>query len=115
MMTTRSRKPIGWLYGEVKTPPFSGAARIEAGSLLGRLQEGEMLSMPHARPMPVMGPRCHELRVKDVSGEWRIIYRIDTDAILVVDVFQKKTRETPLSVIANCRRRLREYDVISGS
>jgi phage-related protein len=53
--------------------------------------------------------------VKDAWGEWRIIYRIDLDAILVVDVFQKKTRETPLSVIGNCRKRLREYDVISES
>lgn len=71
--------------------------------------------MPHARPMPVVGPRCHELRVKDARGEWRIIYRVDPDAILVVDVFQKKTRGTPLSVIGNCRKRLRQYDIISGS
>ena len=71
--------------------------------------------MPHARPMTVVGPRCHELRVKDVRGERRIIYRVDLDAILVVDVFQKKTRETPLSVIGNCCKRLREYDVISGN
>lgn len=114
-MTTNSRKPIGRLHGEIKTPPFSSDARIEAGCLLGRLQEGEALSMPHARPMTVIGPRCHEMRVKDSKGEWRIIYRVDPDAIIVVDVFQKKTRETPLSVIANCRKRLREYDVISGS
>jgi phage-related protein len=114
-MTINRRKPIGWLHGQIKTPPFSGDARIEAGCLLGRLQEGETLSMPHARPMPVIGPRCYELRVKDAWGEWRIIYRIDLDAILVVDVFQKKTRETPLSVIGNCRKRLREYDDISES
>ena len=60
--------------------------------------------------MPSIGPRCHELRVKDVSGEWRIIYRIDSDAILIADVFQKKTQQTPLKVLETCRRRLREYD-----
>lgn len=60
--------------------------------------------------MPSIGPHCHELRVKDVAGEWRIIYRVDPDAVLVVDVFSKKTRETPQQVIENCRRRLREHD-----
>ena len=48
-------KPLVWLRGEVKTPPFSAAARLEAGTLLRRLQGGEKLSMPHSRPMPVIG------------------------------------------------------------
>lgn len=34
-------KPLLWLHGEVKTPPFSLEARIEAGILLRRLQQGE--------------------------------------------------------------------------
>lgn len=58
-------KPLVWLRGEVKTPPFSAAARLEAGTLLRRLQGGEKLSMPHSRPMPAIGPRCQELRVVD--------------------------------------------------
>lgn len=33
-------KPLAWLYGEVKTPPFTPEARIEAGVLLRRLQRG---------------------------------------------------------------------------
>ncbi len=41
-------KPLVWLRGEVKTPPFSFGARIEAGVLLRRLQRGENLSLPHA-------------------------------------------------------------------
>ena len=111
---TEGRKPIGWLHGEIKTPPFSAEARIEAGCLLGRLQRGELLAMPYSRPMPGIGPRCHELRVKDARAEWRIIYRIDPDAILVVEVFSKKTRETPDQIIKTCRRRLREYDMTTG-
>jgi phage-related protein len=87
-------KPIGWLHGEIKTPPFSSEARIEAGTLLGRLQHGENIGLPHSRPMPNVGRRCHELRVKDKKADWRIIYRIDSDAILVLDVFSKKTRTT---------------------
>ena len=104
------RKPLGWLHGEISTPPFSESGRREAGWLLRQVQRGKTLPMPQSKPMPVIGPRCHELRVKDVSGEWRIIYRTDPDVVLIVDVFQKKTRETPEHVIENCRRRLREYD-----
>jgi len=41
---TPREKPLVWLHGEVKTPPFSREARIEAGFLLRRLQDGEILS-----------------------------------------------------------------------
>ena len=103
-------KSLVWLYGEVKTPPFSMSARIEVGLLLRRLQRGEMLSLPHSRPMPRIGARCHELRVVDERVSWRMVYRIDGDAIIVVDVFEKKTTQTPQHVIDSCRRRLRAYD-----
>lgn len=103
-------KPLVWLHGEVKTPPFSEAARIESGYLLRRLQRGELLSMPISRPMPQIGPRCHELRINDADVTWRIIHRIDTDAIVIVEVFSKKTAATPKAVIDLCKRRLGEYD-----
>ena len=60
-----NEKPLRWLHGEVKTPPMSVDARREMGMLLRDLQEGERLSLPHARPMPTIGKRCHELRVND--------------------------------------------------
>ena len=103
-------KPLRWLAGEIKTPPFSAAGRVEAGVLLRKLQRGERLSMPRSRPMPEIGSGCHELRINDERGNWRITYRADADAILVIEVFQKKTRTTPSRVIRACRRRLREYD-----
>jgi phage-related protein len=103
-------KPLVWLHGEVKTPPFTAAARLEAGVLLRRLQQGEQIGMPQARPMPIIGPRCHELRIRDETKNWRIIYRIDYDAIVIAEVFDKTTRATPDSVIENCRRRLSKYD-----
>ena len=111
-MSTAERppKPLVWLHGEIKTPPFSRAARLEAGTLLRRLQDGELLGMPHSRPMPSIGPRCHELRVRDEDQNWRIIYRIDTDVIVIVAVFAKDTRQTPKRVIDTCQRRLRAYD-----
>ena len=103
-------KPLVWLHGEIKTPPFSPPARLGAGLLLRRLQKGELLGMPHARPMPANGPRCHELRINDISATWRIVYRRDADAIVIVEVFRKKTATTPESVIDTCRKRLRGYD-----
>jgi phage-related protein len=103
-------KPLVWLHGEIKSPPFSAEARLEAGFLLRRLQQGHLLSMPHSRPMPVIGRRCHELRVGDAGVTWRIVYRIDEDAIVVAEVFAKKTAQTPANVIATCARRLKEYD-----
>jgi phage-related protein len=103
-------KPLVWLRGEVKSPPFSSAARTEAGWLLRRLQAGEKLGLPHSRPMPTIGPRCHELRVVDADRTWRLVYRIDADAIVIADVFQKTTRQTPARVIEDCNRRLRLYD-----
>jgi phage-related protein len=104
------RKHLVWLQGEIKTPPFSGQARVEAGTLLRLLQEGESLGMPHSRPMPSIGPRCHELRVRDEGQNWRIIYRLDPDAIVIAEVFPKTTNQTPKHVINNCKRRLGLYD-----
>ena len=106
----RRERPLVWLHGEVRTPPFSKPARIEAGFLLRRLQDGEMLAMPHARPMPSIGARCHELRIRDADSNWRIVYRIDRDAIVLLEVFRKTTEQTPSWVIATCRRRLKSYD-----
>jgi phage-related protein len=106
----QSRKPLVWLAGEIKTPPFTAAARLEAGILLRRLQRGEALGMPHSRPMPTVGRRCHELRIADERASWRIMYRTDPDAIVILEVFRKTTTVTPKRVIEQCQRRLRLYD-----
>jgi len=109
-MRQQSDKPVVWLHGEVKTPPLSAAARLEAGFLLRRLQRGERLGMPHSRPMPTIGARCHELRITDSDQTWRLMYRIDPDGILILEVFSKKSAQTPIRVIKVCKRRLAEYD-----
>jgi phage-related protein len=103
-------KPLLWLHGEVKSPPLSPEGRIEAGYLLRLLQKGELIGMPASRPMPSIGPKCHELRIIDSAGNWRLMYRVDADAIVIVAVFAKKTRTTPKAVIDTCRKRLKEYD-----
>jgi phage-related protein len=100
-------KPLVWLDGEVKTPPFSKEARLEAGFLLRRLQAGERLEMPSLRPMPGIGQRCQELRIVDVNVTWRVV---DRDAVIIVEVFKKKSQKTQQSVTEISRKRLREYD-----
>jgi phage-related protein len=107
-------KPLVWLHGEIQTPPFSRAARLEAGYFLRQLQKGEVLSLPHSRPMPSIGSRVHELRIGDRDKIWRIIYRIDEDAIIVVEIFAKKTKKTPEKVIEVAQQRLRTYDQLVG-
>ena len=63
--------------------------------------------------MPGIGSRCHELRIQDADSTWRIIYRVDTDAVIIVEVFAKKTQATPKAAIDACRRRLKTYDEIT--
>ncbi len=79
--------------------------------LLRLLQEGAKLGMPLAETLPDVGTRCGALRVRDTGHNWRIMYRIDADAVLVLDVYPKKTRKIPNEVIHRCKDRLKQYDV----
>jgi phage-related protein len=86
-MTPGSKtKPLLWLHGEIKTPPFSASW-----------------------PMPSIGSGCHELRLWDAGRSWRIVCFLDTDAIVILEVFAKKSRATPIEVIATCQDRLAAY------
>jgi phage-related protein len=103
-------KPLVWLYGEIKTPPFSATARQEAGMLLRFLQNGLALGMPQAEPLPIVGPRCGAIRVRDGEHHWRIMFRVDADAIVIAEVYSKKTNKIPDEVIVRCKQRLARYD-----
>lgn len=83
-------KPLVWLAGAVKSPPFSADARMEAGFLLRRLQMGEAISLPHSRPMPTIGRGCHELRIVDADTTWRLVYAIDDDAIVILGLLREE-------------------------
>jgi len=60
--------------------------------------------------MPSIGARCHELRITDTSATWRVIYRIDEDGIVLLEIFSKKTQKTPQHVIKACKKRIKDYD-----
>jgi phage-related protein len=106
---SKADKPLVWLKGEIKTPPFSAPTRIEAGVLLRRLQRGESISPPHSRPMSGIGKACHELRIQDGARSWRIVYHVDAAAIVILEVFSKTTTKTPRAIIDVCKARLRLY------
>ena len=74
------------------------------------LREGERLGMPLAEPLPDVGTRCGALRVRDSRHNWRIVFRTDAEAILILDVYPKKTRKIPDEVIRRCKDRLKRYD-----
>jgi phage-related protein len=109
MPVDRADRPLVWLHGEIRSPPFSTDARIEAGELLRRLQRRETLALPHSRPMPIVGPGCHELRIVDAEVSWRIVYHLRSDAVVILAIFAKKTRRTPAQQIEASRDRLRRY------
>ena len=99
-----------WLAGEVKTPPMSTEARREMGFLLRQIQDGENLSLPHSRPMPSIGKDCHELRVNDETTTCQLFYFVDSDAIVILEILEKKTRKTATQTIQTCRKRLKSYE-----
>jgi phage-related protein len=83
---------------------------MEAGYLLRLLQRGDSIGLPHSRPLPSIGSNCHELRITDISGAWRIVYKVAADAIVILKVFSKKAQSIPPEVVEICRRRLRLYE-----
>jgi phage-related protein len=110
MSTGSESKRLIFLGVEIKTPPMSVEARREAGQLLRMVQDGLTLGMPRSRPMPSIGPRCHELRVRDEDANWRVFYRIDPNNVIVVLIVAKTTRTTPKRVIDLCKKKLRDFD-----
>lgn len=102
-------KSLVWLHGEVKSPPFSAGARVQAGFLLRMLQDGERLVMPESRPMAAIGSACHELRILDGDTTWRILYGLSGDAVVILEVFSKKSRATPKSILDVAKRRWKQY------
>lgn len=52
---------------------------------------------------------CHELRIVDQDATWRIVYFVDRDAVVILEVFSKKSRQTPKKVIDTYKKRLATY------
>lgn len=106
------QKPLVWLGEAIKVPPFSEKAADTAGYLLGALQRSQPVPPKRIRPMPSVAAGCLELKIRDGAAKktWRILYRIDADAIVISAVFEKGAHKTPKRVIEAARDRLKRYD-----
>ena len=83
--------------------------RSDLADALGRLDAGLTLAMPLSRAMPSVGRAVHELRLRDRSGHYRVIYAlIRRGAIHVLHAFKKTTQTTPQRHIDLARKRLKE-------
>lgn len=108
-------KELFWMrekIGDFRRPPFSKEAKEECAGLLRRLQNGENLGMPQSRPMPSIAASCHELRLRDAQANWRLVYFLDTDAVIILHVFSKKTSATPQNAIELSQARLKKYQAV---
>lgn len=83
--------------------------RGDLADALARLDLGMSLSMPLSRPMPSIGTGVHELRLKDRSGHYRVVYALVRRGFVhVLHAFKKTTPTTPERHIVLAKRRLRE-------
>ena len=107
--TSQLAKTLFWLADEKAfTVGFSPRAAVEATDLFDRICAGENVGMPQSRPMPSIGPRCHELRIRDAAANWRIFYLIDVEAIVILGIHLKKTQATPDQTIDLMKKRIRD-------
>jgi phage-related protein len=84
---------------------FPKEARQDAGYQLDKVQKGEQPD--DFKPMPSIGTGVEELRVRDESGIYRVIYTARlADAVYVLHAFEKKTQTTAKSDITLARKRL---------
>lgn len=87
-------KPVefrGSSLDDLRTFPIS--ARREAGHQLDRVQQGH--EPDDWKPMPTIGQGVREIRIRDASGAFRVVYVAKfADAIYVLHCFQKKTQKT---------------------
>ena len=88
---------------------FPEELRGDLADVLARLDEGHNLGMPLSRPMPSIGKGVHELRFRDRSGIYRVVYFLaGAGAIWLLHAFMKKTQQTPRQNIELAQKRLRE-------
>ncbi len=87
---------------------FPAAVKARAGLELFAVQCGAEPS--DWKPMRAVGPGVREIRMRDDSGAYRVIYLATlADRVLVLHAFQKKTQQTPQKEIELATKRLRAW------
>jgi len=86
---------------------FPNDARREAGYQLDKVQHG--MEPADWKPMLTIGEGVKEIRIRDETGAFRVVYVAKlVDAVYVLHCFQKKTQRTSQSDIELARKRYKE-------
>jgi len=101
-------KEIEFLGDSLKTiASFPRNARQAAGRQLAKVQNGN--PPDDFKPMPDIGKGVEEIRVRDQSGIYRVIYTARlADAVYVLHAFQKKTMQTSNQDVEIARKRFKK-------
>jgi len=102
----QSVKPVCFLGDSLKClRQFPEDAKQDAGYQLDKVQKGKQPD--DFKPMPSIGMGVEEIRIRDASGIYRVIYTARlVDAVYVLHAFQKKTQATARHDIDIARERL---------
>ena len=86
---------------------FPDRARVRTGYELFMVQAGREPS--DWKPMPTVGPGAAEIRVRDETGAYRVIYVARfADAVYILHAFQKKSQKTARADLAVAAQRYRD-------
>jgi phage-related protein len=86
---------------------FPAEARQRAGYQLDRVQRG--MEPDDWKPIPTVGSGVREIRVRDETGAFRVVYlAIRSEAVYVLHCFQKKTQKTSRIDVELAARRFKE-------
>ena len=101
-------KPVRFLGDALKSlRGFPPDVCRNAGHQLCKIQQGA--TADDFKPMPSIGQGVEEIRIRDDSGAYRVIYTARlADAVYVLHAFQKKTQATSRVDIELARRRFKE-------
>jgi len=108
-METATAKPIHFLGDSRESlRSFPDDARYNAGVELRAVQTG--LDPSDWKPMKTVGAGVREIRIKEASGAFRVVYLATLpDRVLVLHAFQKKTQQTAQREIDLAAKRLRNW------
>jgi phage-related protein len=100
-------KPILWM-GRSKDEliDFPDGARRQAGYQLEKVQRGD--EPDDWKPFPDVGPGVKEIRIREDSGAFRVMYlAARAEGIYVLHCFQKKTQQTSQQDIELAKKRFK--------
>ena len=108
-------KPLTFVGGaDEELREFPSLARHRAGYQLYLVQKGD--SPSDSKPLASVGPGCREIRVRESSGAYRVLFvaSVGTD-VYVLHCFQKKSQRTPQAAVALGKRRYQEMmEIVRG-